>query len=86
MGLETAERVHAALDRLPPSYARAVEWRYLEGLEVTEIALRLKLSYKAAESLLSRARKAFRETYESLMENQGAVEASGISPQEGVAR
>jgi len=86
MGLETAEMVHAALDRMPASYARAMEWRYLEGLEVTEIARRLKSSYKAAESLLSRARKGFRETYESLRENQGAVEGSGISPQEGAGR
>jgi RNA polymerase sigma-70 factor (ECF subfamily) len=64
--METAERVHLALDRLPQSYARAVEWRYFEGLPVTEIARLLESSYKAAESLLSRARKAFREVYESL--------------------
>lgn len=63
---ETAERVHLALDRLPPSYARAMEWRYCEGLEVAEIARRLEASYKATESLLSRARKAFRETYEEM--------------------
>lgn len=86
MGLETAELVHATLDRLPPSYARAMEWRYLESLEVTEIARRLESSYKAAESLLSRARKAFRETYESLTENQNVREITGTSPQEGVAR
>jgi RNA polymerase sigma-70 factor (ECF subfamily) len=86
MGMETAERVHATLDRLPPSYARAMEWRYLEDIEVTEIARRLESSYKAAESLLSRARRAFRETYESLTENQDTQEITGTSPQEGVAR
>ncbi len=82
---ERAELVHVALDRLPESYARAMEWRYLEGLEVTEIAHRLESSYKAAESLLSRARKAFREAYEKLAENQGAEEAAGTSPKEGLA-
>jgi RNA polymerase sigma-70 factor (ECF subfamily) len=68
--LEVAELVHAALDRLPPAYARAVEWRYLEELPVPEIARRLESSYKATESLLSRARKAFRQAYERLA--QGA--------------
>lgn len=64
--LERSELVHVALDRLPPDYARAVEWRYLEGVEVAEVARRLESSYKAAESLLSRARRAFREAFERL--------------------
>jgi len=59
--LESAELVHLALDLIPAAYARAVEWRYVEGLDVAEIARRLSTSYKAAESLLSRARAAFRE-------------------------
>jgi len=45
---DTTELVHAALDRLPPTYARAMEWRYLDGLEVAEVAQRLALTYKAA--------------------------------------
>jgi len=63
---EAGELVHLALDSLPPNYARAVEWRYLEGAAVDEIARRLGATYKAAESLLSRARAAFREAYERL--------------------
>jgi len=63
---DTTELVHATLDRLPPTYARAMEWRYLDGLDVAEVAQRLALTYKAAESLLSRARGAFREAYEQL--------------------
>ena len=63
---DTTELVHAALDHLPPTYARAMEWRYLDGLDVAEVAQRLALTYKAAESLLSRARSAFREGYEQL--------------------
>jgi RNA polymerase sigma-70 factor, ECF subfamily len=69
--VEEAELVHVTLDRLPPSYAKAVQWRYLEGLAVPEIARRLASSYKATESLLSRARKAFREIYEHLTEGAG---------------
>lgn len=69
--VEEAELVHVTLDRLPPSYAQAVQWRYLEGLAVPEIARRLASSYKATESLLSRARKAFREIYEHLAGNPG---------------
>ncbi len=68
-GLLTWERthlVHVALDSLPPSYAQALEWKYLEGLSVNEIAWRLKMRPKAAESLLTRARQAFRSSYESL--------------------
>ena len=63
---DSTELVHAALDLLPPTYARAMEWRYLDGLDVPAVAQRLGLSYKAAESLLSRARTAFREAYEQL--------------------
>lgn len=69
--VEESELVHVTLDRLPPSYAQAVEWRYLEGLAVPEIARRLAASYKATESLLSRARKAFRDIYEHLTESPG---------------
>lgn len=61
---EEVRHVHAALDLLPPRYARALEWKYVERLPVKEIAERLRLGAKAAESLLTRARQAFRERYE----------------------
>jgi len=60
---ETARLVHALLDRLPPRYAAALEWKYIDGLSVQQIAARLELSAKAAESLLARARDAFREGF-----------------------
>ena len=60
---ETAELVHVALDLLPESYNRALQWRYLDGIDVPEIARRLAQSYKATESLLSRARQAFRSAF-----------------------
>ncbi|MCZ6727071.1 MAG: RNA polymerase sigma factor [Acidobacteria bacterium] len=60
---ETVDLVHRALDALPPRYGRALEWKYIDSLSVTEIAGRLEVGYKAAESLLTRARQAFKEEY-----------------------
>jgi RNA polymerase sigma-70 factor (ECF subfamily) len=81
--LETAELVHAVLDLMPATYARAVEWRYVEGLAVGEIAQRLDAGYKATESLLSRAREAFRATFDRLARAQGDVELPGAFRAEG---
>jgi RNA polymerase sigma-70 factor (ECF subfamily) len=53
--------VEATLDALPGHYGDALEWKYIDGLSVQEIADRLHLGPKAAESLLSRARDSFRE-------------------------
>ena len=55
--------VHATLDRLPPRYGKALEWKYIDELSVREIAQRLDVGPKAAESILTRARKAFRDAF-----------------------
>jgi RNA polymerase sigma-70 factor (ECF subfamily) len=60
---ELSRLVQVTLDHLPSQYGNALEWRYIEGLSVSEIADRLGLGYKAAESLLSRARVAFRQGF-----------------------
>lgn len=60
---EVASRVHEVLDQLPDRYGRALEWKYVEGLSVRDIAERLELGPKAAESLLTRARNAFRDAF-----------------------
>ena len=52
--------VAATLDALPGRYGEALEWKYIDGLSVREIAVRLELGEKAAESLLTRARESFR--------------------------
>jgi RNA polymerase sigma-70 factor (ECF subfamily) len=57
---ELARLVRTVLDHLPVRYGDALEWRYLRDSSVEAIAERLGVSYKAAESLLSRAREAFR--------------------------
>jgi RNA polymerase sigma-70 factor (ECF subfamily) len=60
---ERSARVHETLDALPPDYGKVLEWKYLDELPVEEIARRLERHPKAAESLLTRAREAFRRQY-----------------------
>ena len=60
---EVSILVHATLDGLPYGYGDVLEWKYVLGLSVDEIAERLGVSSKAAESLLTRARQAFRDAY-----------------------
>ncbi len=55
--------VLATLQRLPDHYGRALTWKYLEDVPVREIADRLDIGPKAAESLLTRARGAFRDAF-----------------------
>lgn len=55
--------VTVALDRLPGSYGDALEWKYIEGLSVAEISTRLGQSVLATQSMLARARSAFREAF-----------------------
>jgi RNA polymerase sigma-70 factor (ECF subfamily) len=63
---EIARLVQTVLDFLPAGYGDALEWKYALGLSVKEIAERLKLTPKAAESLLTRARQAFRNEFSSV--------------------
>jgi RNA polymerase sigma-70 factor (ECF subfamily) len=58
--------VEATLDALPGRYGEVLEWKYLDGESVEEIARRLELGTKAAESLLTRARVAFRAAISEL--------------------
>ncbi len=60
---ELARLVQMTLDYLPDRYGDALEWKYIQELSVQEIAARLKVSPKAAESLLTRAKEAFRDAF-----------------------
>jgi RNA polymerase sigma factor (sigma-70 family) len=64
---ELARLVRTILYHLPVRYGDALEWRYLRDSSVDQIAERLGVSYKAAESLLSRAREAFREGFSQVV-------------------
>jgi RNA polymerase sigma-70 factor (ECF subfamily) len=58
--------VQRVLDQLPSHYADALEWKYIDEISVPEIGIRLGLGPKAAESLLTRARSAFRDAFRTL--------------------
>ncbi len=70
---DLAARVHAALDYLPSRYARVLELKYLEDLSVEAIATRLGVSVIAVQSLLARARQAFRDVGSTLLPSPGGA-------------
>lgn len=63
---ELSRLVRVVLDQLPIRYGNALDWKYIQGLSVREIATRLGTSPKAAESLLTRARQAFRDGFSAV--------------------
>lgn len=63
-------RVVEALATLPEDYRAALVARYADGCSVGEIAQALGRTYKAAESLLSRARAAFRSAFSGIEGSQ----------------
>ena len=63
---ELARLVRGTLDTLPDRYGDALEWKYIDDLSVQEIASRLGVGPKAAESLLTRARQAFRDGFAAM--------------------
>jgi RNA polymerase sigma-70 factor (ECF subfamily) len=63
---ELARLVWAILDHLPVRYGNALQWKYIHGLSVREIAARSETSPKAVESLLTRARQAFRDGFSAV--------------------
>lgn len=65
-GAELKQLVHAVLDRLPGRYGEALEWKYVEGRSVEEIGDLLGIGHTAAQSLLARARTAFRDGLEAV--------------------
>lgn len=61
---EQAETVAAALAALPDHYEAVLRLKYLEGRSMADIAASRGESVKAVESLLTRAREAFRAAYQ----------------------
>jgi RNA polymerase sigma-70 factor (ECF subfamily) len=60
---QVRESILTALDYLPAPYGDILEWKYLREMSMAEIAQRLGRTPKAVESLLTRAREAFREAF-----------------------
>jgi len=65
VAVEQAERIAQALAALPDHYESVLRAKYLDQLSVGAIAAARGDSMKAVESLLTRARQAFREAYET---------------------
>ena len=65
--MEILRLIQATMDALPERYGDVLEWKYIDGLSVDEIAGRLGVGSKAAESTLTRARAAFRRAVEDIV-------------------
>jgi RNA polymerase sigma-70 factor (ECF subfamily) len=64
---ENLRHIQVALDRLPARYGDVLEWKYIEGRSLKEIATRLDIGHEATQSLLARAKRAFGAVYSSLV-------------------
>lgn len=53
------EQIRATFQKLTPSYRRILTLKYIYGYSVLEIAGKMSITFKSAESQLFRARKAF---------------------------
>ncbi len=63
---EIKKRIEKVFRLLPKDYQGILRLKYIENVKVKQIAKRLKLTFKATESLLFRARKAFIKLYRSI--------------------
>ena len=63
---ELLRLIQVALDRLPAKYGDVLEWKYIEGYSVKEIAEKLGMGTEATQSLLARAKRAFADVYSSM--------------------
>lgn len=70
---ELIRLIQVALDRLPPKYGDVLEWKYVEGYSINEIATKLKIGNEATQSLLARAKRAFSDVYGSLTDPIGSA-------------
>lgn len=61
---ELEQKIEQVFAKLPNDYQVILRLKYIENKKMKEIAAAFSLSFKAAESLLFRARKAFVITYE----------------------
>jgi RNA polymerase sigma-70 factor, ECF subfamily len=66
---ETREMVNMTMSQLPGHYREALEAKYVKGRSVREMAAGAATTEKAMESLLTRAREAFRVTFLALARN-----------------
>ena len=70
---ELSRLVQITLDHLPEVYSEVLKCKYLQGMSMKEISEHIGRSSKAVESILSRARNAFRDGFSSLTENKALI-------------
>lgn len=73
--LQIARLVQEVLDYLPTNYGNALEWKYIDGFSVSEIASRLDVTELAAQSVLARARNAFKDALEQMAPQLASYQA-----------
>lgn len=66
--VEAVRLIQVALDKLPAKYGNVLEWKYVEGHSVREIATRLDIGQEAAQSLIARAKRAFADVYSTMID------------------
>jgi RNA polymerase sigma-70 factor (ECF subfamily) len=79
---ETRKLVQSVLDRLPSRYGDVLEWKYIQGRSVEEIGELLGVGHTAAQSMLARARTAFREALETVFGSTAHDILAGMRGQE----
>jgi len=57
------QKIKETFQNIAPKYSRILKLKYIYGYSVTEIAFKLSVTFKSAESQLFRARKAFAAAY-----------------------
>ena len=75
--------VHYMLDSLPGDYGRVLEWKYVEEFSVEEIAAKLESTPTAIQSMLARARTAFRKAYADISAQLADGTPLQLRPQSG---
>ncbi len=63
---ELSGKIKKTLDMLPNDYSVVLRLKYLDGERVNRIAEKMSIGFKATESLLFRARKAFIKIFQTL--------------------
>lgn len=63
---ELAQKIRKVLDVLPNDYRMVLRLKYVEGERVKHIAREISLGFKATESLIFRARKAFIKIFKAM--------------------
>jgi RNA polymerase sigma-70 factor (ECF subfamily) len=74
--LEATRLIQVALDQLPANYGNALEWKYVYGFSVQEIAAKLGVGVEAAQSVLARAKRSFQEVYGTLIRGMAERDAA----------